>query len=102
MIYFFDIDDTICYYKDDDKKKLDYSKAIPYTDRIKKVNELYDSGHTIIYWTARGTLSGINWFQVTLEQLKSWNCKFHELRMNKPVYDFFIDDKNISSLVYFK
>jgi hypothetical protein len=102
MIYFFDIDDTICYYKDEDRKLLDYSKAIPYSDRINKVNKLYEQGHTIVYWTARGSLSNINWFTITLEQLKSWGCKFHELRMNKPVYDFFIDDKNISSHVYFQ
>jgi len=28
-------------------------------------------------------------------------CKIHELRMGKPVYDLFIDDKNISSDNYF-
>ena len=29
-------------------------------------------------------------------------CKFHELRMGKPYYDLFIDDKNINSEEYFK
>jgi hypothetical protein len=98
MIYFFDIDDTICYYT---SNNLNYELAIPYLDRIKKINDLYDNGHTIIYWTARGTKTGINWFHITYKQLISWNCKFHELRMNKPVYDFFIDDKNINSSNFF-
>ena len=100
MIIFVDIDDTICYYKIDDDSK-DYSKALPYKKRIEKINKLYNDRNTIIYWTARGTLTGINWFNVTLKQLKDWGCLFHELRMGKPVYDLFIDDKNINSETYF-
>ena len=46
-------------------------------------------------------MSGINWFKITHNQLTKWNCKYHELRMNKPAYDLFIDDKNIESNVYF-
>ena len=75
---------------------------INYIDhRISKINSLYDEGHTIIYWTARGTMSNINWFKITQEQLTSWECKYHELRMNKPAYDLFIDDKNVESKTYF-
>lgn len=96
-----DIDDTICYYKITDDKT-NYNLAIPYHDRIKVINELYDDGNIIIYWTARGTMSGIKWFNVTLKQLNDWGCKFHELRMNKPAYDLFIDDKNIESNTFFK
>ena len=100
MIIFVDIDDTICYYE---KKgdNLDYSRAIPYKDRIEKINNLYDKGDTIVYWTARGTLTQKRWFGITHKQLTDWGCKFHELRMGKPVYDLFIDDKNISSHTYF-
>ena len=97
MIIYVDIDETICYYEGD----RDYSKALPYKDRIIKINRLFED-NTIIYWTARGTLSGKNWFNLTLEQLNRWGCKFHELRMNKPSYDLFIDDKNINSDMYFK
>ena len=67
----------------------------------KKINKLHDDGNVIIYWTARGTLSQINWFQVTINQLNKWGCKFNELRMNKPAYDLFIDDKNINSNEFF-
>ena len=100
MIIFVDIDDTICYRENKLELNYDYSK--PFIDRIVKVNKLYDDGNTIIYWTARGTLTNKNWFQVTFDQLNKWGCKFHELRMGKPSYDLFIDDKNINSETYFK
>lgn len=108
MIIYVDIDDTICHYPDLAKATArvaigkDYSLAEPLLERIERINQLFDQGNTIIYWTARGTQSGINWFQITLEQLNRWGCRFHELRMNKPVYDLFIDDKNINSDSYFQ
>ena len=98
MIIFVDIDNTICY---NTYNELNYSNCLPYEDRITKINKLYDNGNVIIYWTARGTSTGINWFTITLDQLNTWKCKFHELRMGKPVYDLFIDDKNISSELFF-
>jgi hypothetical protein len=101
MKIFVDIDDTICYYTEQFQGKMDYSKAMPYTSRIAKINKLYSEGHKIIYWTARGTVTQKSWFNVTYEQLKKWGCKFHELRMGKPAYDLFIDDKNINSEKYF-
>ena len=99
MIIYVDIDDTICYRED--KSSLDYSKSIPYINRIQTINNLYEKDNTIIYWTARGTLTNINWFDITYKQLVLWKCKFHELRMGKPNYDLFIDDKNISSESFF-
>ena len=100
MIIYVDIDNTICYY--DNINNINYSDSKPYIERIKKINELFNENNTIIYLTARGTKTDINWFEITLEQLNKWNCKFNELRMNKPVYDLFIDDKNINSEDYFK
>tara|TARA_Y100000389_G_C16953918_1_gene267818 strand:+ start:105 stop:419 length:315 start_codon:yes stop_codon:yes gene_type:complete len=102
MIIYVDIDDTICYYDNENKNILDYSKALPYRERIQKINTLYDEGNTIVYWTARGTVTQKKWFQITLQQLIDWKCKFHELKMGKPAYDLFIDDKNINSETYFK
>ena len=96
-----DIDNTICYHEGKKEGIPDYNLAKPYPERIKKINTLYDEGNTIIYWTARGTVSGINWFKITLNQLNQWGCQFHELRMGKPAYDLFIDDKNINSEIYF-
>lgn len=100
MKIFIDIDDTICYYENNEQK-MDYNKAKPYKERIKKINALFDSGNKIVYWTARGSVTQKLWFNITYEQLKKWNCKFHELRMGKPVYDLFIDDKNINSEKFF-
>ena len=89
MIIYVDIDNTIC--KTDG---CNYTEAIPIKERIDKVNQWYDDGHTIVYWTARGTGSGINCTLQTYEQLIKWNCKYHKLKMGKPVYDVFIEDKS--------
>lgn len=97
MIYYVDIDETICCKSED----LDYSKAKPLYDRITRINKLYDSGNTIIYWTARGTGSGIDWREVTEKQFKNWGVKYHDLKFGKPIYDLFIDDKNINSERFF-
>ena len=98
MILYVDIDDTICTRSED----LDYSKAKPLGERIDKINKLYDEGNTIVYWTARGTVTGIDWRDVTEEQFKKWCVKSHELRFGKPNYDLFIDDKNINSETFFE
>ena len=103
MIIYVDIDETICHYGEKVRSgPTDYNEAKPYYERINKINSLFDKGDTIVYWTARGTRTGINWFKVTLEQLNSWGCKYHELKMGKPSYDLFIDDKNIRSDDFFR
>lgn len=96
MNIYVDIDETICI------SHGDYENAKPMYDRIAKINNLYDDGNTITYWTARGTTTGINWYALTVHQLYEWGCKYHELRMGKPAYDLFIDDKVINSQEYFK
>lgn len=98
MIIFVDIDETICV----SPNNRDYSQASPIISNICRINELYDSGDTIVYWTARGTGSGIDWRDVTEEQFERWGVKYHELKFGKPIYDMFIDDKNINSEVFFK
>jgi len=97
MIYMIDIDGTICR-----SENGDYPNAEPMIERIVKINRLFDDGHTIIYWTARGGNSGKDWTELTTSQLHEWGCRFHELRMKKPVYDLWIDDKAIHSEEYFK
>jgi len=94
MIIYIDIDETICITPED----RDYSKARPIKENIKKANKLYDEGHVITYWTARGTKSGVDWTEVTKEQLKKWGVKHHELKLGKPYYDLFIDDKSINTI----
>ena len=94
MMIMVDIDDTIC-------EGDTYETMTPITKNIEKINRLYMEGHEIIYWTASGTIKEGNWFHVTYEQLMDWGCLFHELRMNKPAYDLFIDDKVMNAEHYF-
>ena len=96
MIIRIDIDETICFYDDFTSldQTRDYSSAKPNFENISKINKMYDEGHNIIYWTARGSRSGIDWYDFTLDQLKSWNVKFHELYCDKPYYDLFIEDRS--------
>jgi hypothetical protein len=42
-------------------------------------------------------VTGKDWRDVTEKQLKKWKVKYHELRMGKPYYDLFIDDKNVNA-----
>jgi hypothetical protein len=103
MIIYVDIDGTIC--SDNGAKpktEKDYLAAEPYIDRIEKINRLYDEGNTIVYWTARGATKGIDWTEVTRQQLEEWGCKYHELLMNsKPHFDMYICDKSFNSEVWF-
>ena len=69
--------------------------------RIEKINNLYKDGHTIIYWTARGSLSGKNLLDLTEKQLNEWGCLRHTTIAKKPVYDIWIDDKAINSEIFF-
>lgn len=105
LTYVVDIDNTIC-----TQTYGDYSQAVPFFDRIDKVNQLYDEGNFIIYFTARGMGRGKNsvriaydaCFNETYEQLVSWGCKFHNLMLGKPYADVYIDDKAISDKEFFK
>jgi hypothetical protein len=90
MNVYVDIDETICFYKE----KREYPLAKPNLENIKKINILYEEGHIITYWTARGTISGIDWYDLTKKQLKEWGCKYHNLITGqKPAYDLLICDK---------
>lgn len=92
--YLIDIDSTVM-------EGPDYYTSKPIHSRIVKVNRLYDAGNIIIYHTARGATTGLNWFELTYAQLKDAGAKFHELRMGKPHYDVWVDDKAINSEDFF-
>ena len=90
-VIYVDIDETIC----ETPNPRFYSNAKPIKENIEKINKLYDDGNTIVYWTARGSRTNINWYDLTKKQLNDWGAKHHELRVDKPYYDLFIDDKNM-------
>ena len=92
MNIFVDIDETICFYKEE----RDYNLAKPNLDNIKKINILYDKDHKITYWSARGSVTGIDWYETTKNQLREWGCKYHNLSVGeKPAYDLLICDKTL-------
>jgi hypothetical protein len=98
-----DIDGTICseFFLLDGSKN--YNKAKPIKDRIKKLNNLFDKGNEIHYWTARGSLSGLDHKELTVKQLMEWGCKYTSLRVgDKPHYDIWVDDKAVWSEEYFR
>jgi hypothetical protein len=92
---FVDIDETICFYSG----KRRYDLAEPHQENIAKINRLHEQGWEVIYWTARGSVSGTDYHAFTEDQLRSWGCEFHELitgcheRWPKPRFDMIIDDK---------
>ena len=96
MKYVIDIDGTIC-----TTKSGDYDRSIPIIERIAFVNNLFEKGHKVVYFTARGMGSSnenqeaasLKWFNFTKNQLESWGAKHHELIMGKPSADYYIDDK---------
>ena len=94
MKIYVDIDDTIADYEVG-VDKTDYNNARPIEMNIQKINELYEQGNEITYYTARGSGTGIDWYDITHTQLTSWGCKFHNLITgHKPAYDLIICDKS--------
>ena len=94
-VIYVDIDETICHRESsvDFGVTHDYTKAKTIKENIEKINKLYDEGNTIVYWTARVSRKQIDWTELTTQQLNEWGAKFHELKVNKPFNDVFIEDK---------
>ena len=97
MIVRIDIDGTIC-----NNTYGEYEEASPNHAMISRINKIYESGHTVVYWTDRGSTTNIDWTELTIKQLKDWNCKYHKLKLNKPEYDMYIDNKAISPKDFLK
>tara|TARA_Y100000816_G_C26070278_1_gene562883 strand:- start:850 stop:1326 length:477 start_codon:yes stop_codon:yes gene_type:complete len=90
--FIIDIDGTIC-----NTKNSNYTTSIPRYKNINLFNKLYDQGHQLHYWTARGANSGLDWDEFTVLQLKTWKVKYTTINMGKPHYDVWIDDKAINA-----
>jgi hypothetical protein len=97
MKYMVDIDGTICSLT----VNSNYAYAEPFVNRIKHFNSLYDQGHEIHYWTARGGTTGRDWSELTTKQLSDWKVQYTSLNFRKPSYDIWIDDKAQNVNVYF-
>jgi carbamoyl-phosphate synthase large subunit len=92
QIYCIDVDGTIC------TERVKYEEAQPIEKTIRKINELYDKGNTIILYTARGAYSGVDWSELTEKQLKSWGVKYHQFLRGKPFAQEYVDNKAVHIL----
>ncbi len=96
MTYCFDLDGTLCSASPDD-----YTRAIPWQERIEEVNRLFQAGHYIKIYTARGMTTNMNYQELTEWQLKDWGISYDELIMGKPFADIYVDDKGINAKRFF-
>ncbi len=95
--YCFDLDGTLCL-----TKGREYQDAKPFPERIAKVNALFDQGHRILIDSARGSLSGRDWEDLTLAQLGMWGVKYHDLRTGvKWFADVYVDDRAVGLSGFF-
>lgn len=96
MNIYVDIDETVCDYNVNGPRE--YHLARPIWINIDKINDLFDDGHHITYYTARGSVHKDKipeYRRLTLKQLGTWGCKYHSLSVgHKPNYDLLICDKS--------
>ena len=85
MIYAVDIDGTLC---KEEHRWWEYNLAPPYEDAINKVNRLFSQGHQIIIHTARPEKDRL----VTEAWLDKHKVRYHQLVMDKPRADIYIDN----------
>jgi capsule biosynthesis phosphatase len=93
-----DFDDTLSF-----TTNRDWENATPNVVLIYKLNKLYDSGYDIKVITARGNISCASRHEADLkyrEGIESWlirnKVKFTDLSFDKPLAEFYIDDKGIT------
>lgn len=91
----FDIDNTITRWN----SNRDYENFVPDTVMVSMINKLYDEGHIIVLYTARGMTScgpgriSVEIVPGLVKNLEKIGLKYHELMTHKPAYDWIIDDK---------
>lgn len=98
IVIMFDIDNTIV-----TTNGKDYSHCIPKPEMLSLINELYNAGYIVNFFTSRfiGKNNGDiieaykEGYESTLKQLKNFGFKFHNLYLGKPGCHIFIDDKNL-------
>ena len=94
----FDIDNVICKTQGNN-----YKNSKPIKKSIALINTFYSHGFFIKIFTARfmGRFGDNSvkarklGYSFTMDQLKSWNVRYHKLIFGKPSFDLYIDDKSI-------
>ena len=97
MKYCFDIDGTIC-----TPTEGNYSRATPYKERIDFINKIINEGDEVVFYTARGGSSGVDWSSFTLNQLREWGVTNPQIVFNKPPADLYVDDKARESDIFWQ
>jgi len=90
MKFCFDIDGVLA----TTVENMDYLAAEPIQENIDLVNRMYNQGHHITLFTARGSETGTPWSKRTHIQMSSFGVKFHRCLTGKPYADMYIDDHN--------
>jgi len=94
----FDFDDTIAY-----TLNRDWEGATPNIELIERINKLYSDGWQIEIYTARGNISCKTRAEAAVkygDQIRDWLTKhqvhYHTLSFEKPLADYYVDDKAIT------
>lgn len=95
MRFCIDIDGTICL-----TPGTNYERAVPIDKAIELIQNLKKSGHYVILFTARGTLTGTDWSEVTKRQMLEWRVPYDEMHFGKPAADIYIDDKALNAEIW--
>jgi len=99
-IFIVDIDGVVCEHVDNETPEK-MVHAAPFNESIAKVNQWFDQGHTICFFTARTE----DHRSVTEEWLKKHGVKYHQLILGKPRRKegeeyHYIDDTPIRATTY--
>jgi uncharacterized HAD superfamily protein len=82
-----DLDGTIC----SEEKTYSRSLAKPLDGAVENINKLYEE-NTIIIYSARTWME----YEMTVDWLKKYQIKYHQLVLGKPIGDVWIDDRAIN------
>lgn len=94
MIIAVDIDGVLC---TDLHEKFRDAKKIQ--ENVDILNWLYDQGHHIMIYTARGRKEkDKDAKKDSIKQLDEWGVKYNEFRIDKPFFDIVVEDKSFQSL----
>jgi CMP-N,N'-diacetyllegionaminic acid synthase len=74
----------------------DYSSALPITPMVNTLLRLLDDGLTIVFHSARGSSTGIDWYPITRSHLDELGFSICPLFLGKPNGDFYLDDRSIT------
>lgn len=94
----FDFDDTISF-----TKNRDWENAEPNLKLINRINSLFESGWQIDIFTARGSISCASRAEADKkyrkgieEWLAKHKVKYHNLSFDKPLANYYVDDKSLT------